>query len=221
MSKIVIKNVIFVLLLAISNIICFSVADEYRSAYFIVNILFMNVAFVAVYSVDMLFNKKKDNYVNNVVMSIVAYSYLSLAIIFSILVIVLKASLIFSVIVQLIILLSFFTYFAIVYLFAERERKVFFSDKKKNIEKKSLIMDVESQIGKRNSEIDILLEEIADKIRYMPVQSNKFAAKTDAKIMAGVKLLCNEEMSDADYIETINAVKTLLDERKNILSLTD
>ena len=221
MSKNLIKNVIFIVLLAISNILCVVFAEEYDKAYFIVNILFLNIAFVGAFFVDMLFSRRRENYINNFAMYSVAYIYLGVEIIVSLIFILLKSSLIAGIICHLIFFLVFFIYFSVLYIHSQEEQRVFSADKKKNFEKKSMIVDVEGQIGKRGNEIDVLLERLADKIRYTPIMTNKYAAKTDAKILAGVKLLCDEKTPDDEYIETIKAVEQLLNERKSLLLLTD
>ena len=104
MSKTFVKNIIYLLILAIVNTLAIIWTEEYTSANFIVNILFANVSILAAYCVDMLFSKKKDALVNNVIMSIICYVYVALTVILSLVFIHEKVEILTVVIVQLVIL---------------------------------------------------------------------------------------------------------------------
>ena len=221
MNKTVIKSIIFVLVLAIGNVIATQVTEAYESSCFILNIVVLNLAVIAAYFMDVLLIKKREYYVNNVILYVITYAFMAVEVIASIIFIALDLTFVTGLIIHLIVILASFIPFGVTYMQAGKANTLAKTDRHENVTKKAMIMDIEGLVGVREGRYDKQLEALADDLRYMPTHSNELVERTDKQLNAGIRVLTDESLSDEDFEEALKVVKGLVAERKKYLLLAD
>lgn len=217
MSKKHFKLIVLLLLLFIINGLIFFLYKSFDFR-FILLILFPNIALFYGYSFDSKFIK--NDYINKILGYFVVYLFLILSTIISIVSCLLVLKNLLMLILQCIIfIIAVILYFSL-YCVAKNSKKIEIENKSNVLNYKAWEIDILILRGKYKS-TDGLINKIVDILKYSPKNSNDSTIIIDKKIKASIDTLLTEDVSEEDMLEVLNYVIKLINEKNQILNLTN
>lgn len=217
MSKKNFKLLLLLLLLFIINGFIYFLYKSFDFR-FILLIIFPNIALFYGYYFDSKFIK--NDYINRILGYLIINIFLILSTIISIVSCLLVIKNLLMLILQCIIVVIALILYVALYSSAKNSKKMIIENKSNSLNYKAWEIDIFSLSGKYKS-TDILINKIVDLIKYSPKNSNDSTIIFDKKIKVAIDALLTEEVSEEDMIEVLDYIIKLINQKNQILNLTN